>query len=355
MPTAQPPRHARRSCDAHRPRPAVWRRVLGVLAVLGASLAVTTTAAAGPARGPGARGRATGVLATTSPADRPASAGAPARVLLALGDSLASGYQPADGTTPPPIDPATGFRDQGYPHSYPADLAHTLGLGLVDLACPGETITSMSATPAQPACGATYRAELGATSQLGAARAYLARHRGLVRLVTIDIGANDVDGCLSLAHVDLACLGRARTAVSTELPRILGALRSALAVDDPGAHVVAMNYYDPLLAVAYQPGGVKGDADAALSVLLADGFNTLLAGVYHHAGVPMADVAGAFHTGQVAPALTYDGHVLPADVAYICRWTWMCPPSGSARPADIHPDDAGYTVIARTFARLVGQ
>jgi len=333
MPTVRTHRHTRRARRA---------AALGVLVAFLATTAATTAAS-----------RVVEGRAAHSRAPQAATAAATPHVLLALGDSLASGYQPMDGTTPPPVDPATGYRDQGYPHSYPADLAHVLGLGLVDLACPGETTTSMTSTPAQSGCAATYRAELGATSQLEAARAYLARHRGLVRLVTLDIGANDLDRCLSSAHVDLACLAHARATVSARLPRILGALRSALAVDDPSARIVAMNYYDPLLAVAYEPGGVTGDAEAALSVLLADGFNTLLADIYHRAGVPVANVAGAFHTGQVAPALTYAGRSLPADVAYVCHWTWMCPLTGSSRGADIHPDDAGYSVIARTFARLV--
>ena len=275
------------------------------------------------------------------------------RVLLALGDSLAAGYQPADGRKAPPTDPATGFPDQGYPGSYPADVARRLGLGLVDLACPGETTTSMSSTPAEPACATAYRGELGAASQLAAARSYLGRHRGEVSLVTLDIGANDVDACLSSASVDLACLARARTGISSRLPRILDSLRAALAVDDPGARLVAMNYYDPFLAAAYRPGGAKGAAEAALSVVVADGFNAILASIYHRYRVPVANVAGAFHTGTVIPLLSYGGRTLPADVAYVCRWTWMCPVSSNIDSADIHPDASGYSAIANAFEKIL--
>jgi hypothetical protein len=38
---------------------------------------------------------------------------------------------------------------------------------------------------------------------------------------------------------------------------------------------------------------------------------------------------------------------MPPNVAAICRWTWVCarPPRGPNK----HPDEAGYTVIARAF------
>ncbi len=275
------------------------------------------------------------------------------RVLLALGDSLAAGYQPTDGKKAPPTDPATGFPDQGYPGSYPADVARRLGFGLVDLGCPGETTTSMSSTPAEPACASAYRGELGASSQLAAARSYLGRHRGAVSLVTLDIGANDVDACLSPANVDLACLARARADISSRLPRILASIRAALAVDDPGARLVAMNYYDPFLAAAYRPGGAKGTAEAALSVVVADGLNAILTSIYHRDRVPVANVAGEFRTGTITPLLPYGGRALPADVAYVCRWTWMCPVSGSIDSADIHPDAAGYSAIATAFEKII--
>src|ERR1039458_256924 len=52
-----------------------------------------------------------------------ASAAVSPKVLLALGDSLAAGYQPTFGTSLPPIDSSSGYRDRGYPGSYAADVA----------------------------------------------------------------------------------------------------------------------------------------------------------------------------------------------------------------------------------------
>ena len=53
----------------------------------------------------------------------------------------------------------------------------------------------------------------------------------------------------------------------------------------------------------------------------------------------------AFQTTVFTPAL-------PLNVSLICAWTWMCapPPVGP----NIHPNAAGYWVIAGTFAKTIG-
>src|SRR5215472_5834825 len=60
------------------------------------------------------------------------------------------------------------------------------------------------------------------------------------------------------------------------------------------------------------------------------------------AGDPVADVTSAFSTSDFT---LVDG--IPLDVLRICQWTWMCasPPLGP----DIHPNTAGYGVIAQAF------
>ena len=64
---------------------------------------------------------ALGSGSASSRAGQAAASTAP-KYLLAVGDSLAAGYQPIDGVSLPPVDPGSGFRDQGYPGSYAADL-----------------------------------------------------------------------------------------------------------------------------------------------------------------------------------------------------------------------------------------
>jgi lysophospholipase L1-like esterase len=272
--------------------------------------------------------------------------------MLALGDSLAAGYQPTDGRNPPPVDPATGWPDQGYPHGYASDLAAAEHLELIDLGCPGETTTSYTTVPAQPECEKVYSGELGASNQQAAALAVLAAHLHEVRLVTFDLGANDLDACLSGTTVDAGCLFARSSAVLARLPHLLATIRAALERDDPGARLAAMDYYDPFLGLAEDPGGLKGTALATLSVGVLETFDASLRAIYAHAGAVVVDVSSAFQTGAVLPLTGYDGKQLPRDVALVCRWTYMCPApgtSGATASPDIHPNDAGYARIAAAF------
>jgi lysophospholipase L1-like esterase len=262
-----------------------------------------------------------------------AAAGAAAgtqRYYLALGDSLAAGVQPdASGASVP-----TG---QGYASDlYALYRLRAPGLRYENLACPGETTGTMLHG------GIPYCAyPLG--SQLAQAVTFLQTHR--VALVTLDIGANDVDSCVGAAGVDVACVGGGLAAASAELPQILTALRAAAG---PAVPIVAMSYYDPFLAAWLQ--GPAGQLLAQQSVQAATQFNQLLGGIYARFGVPVADVAGAFRTTDSTP-LPLVG--TPVDVAAVCALTWMCAPA--PRGPNIHANAVGYGVVAATFARTIGR
>lgn len=237
---------------------------------------------------------------------------------LALGDSLAFGYQPTHVT-------GQGYVDQLY-----ASLrVHDPRLTLTNLGCPGETSGSMLS-------GGKCRYPGGA-SQLDTAVAFLRGHHGRVSLITLDIGANDVDGCASASGLDLACVVRGLAGLAVDATRIVARLRQA----EPFARIVAMTYYDPFLA-AYLTGP-SGQALARESLTVSGVFNGLLTGVYRAAGFRIADVAGAFSTTDMS---TLTGGV-PLDVARICSWTWMCAPAPLG--PDIHANQQGYGVIARAF------
>ena len=281
------------------------------------------------------------------------SIGTSGEYLLALGDSLAAGYQPSDRSASPPVDPSTGFSDQGYPGGYAADLAAARHLSLVDLACPGETTTSMVGTPAKLRCETDYAAEFGASSQLSASLAFLARHKHEVALVSIDLGANDIEACTSHGAPDAGCVAKGAASAARELPTILGKLKRAIQTDDPGSLLVGMNYYDPFLGLEFSPGGPKASAAALLSLVVVQSYNQELAAVYGHAGVPVANVASAFASDRVLPLTTYASKRLPRNVALVCNWTWMCPLSATTGSPDIHPNTAGYGVVARAFEKVL--
>jgi lysophospholipase L1-like esterase len=279
-----------------------------------------------------------------------ASATSTPKVLLAVGDSLAAGYQPTDRSALPPIDSGSGFRDQGYPGSYAADLATSQSLSLVDLACPGETTASMLATPAQALCGDLYKAEFGVSSQIAAAESFLSRHRGRVGLVTLDIGANDLDHCVSATTVNTGCLESADVGAVKNLGRILTLLTASVHRFDPGTRIAAMDYYDPFLGLEFSPGGIKGDELALGSVVATKAFNAELNTTFNKFGVLAVDVASAFRVNALTPIVRFDGKMLPEDVASTCELTWMCP-SAAGASQDIHPNAAGYRLIAATFEK----
>jgi lysophospholipase L1-like esterase len=262
-----------------------------------------------------------------------------AEYYLSLGDSLAIGVQPDASGQSLPTD--EGFTDQLY-----AMLSrHDPDLVVHKLGCGGETTVTMVNGGI---CGydggdlVSYSSDVG--SQLDAATAFLAGHRGHVPLITIVIGANDVLNCLSLGAPDPidACVQQELPIVKQELTAIMAKLTAA----DPRATIVGMTYADVALgAWVFGPGA---QAFAIHSIAVDSAFRDVLAGVYHQAGARIADVFSAFETTDMTDQITLPGFgVVPEDVGLVCEWSWFCapPPQGP----NVHPNTTGYGVIARTF------
>ena len=287
------------------------------IAVAAAIVAAAVTACSGPASSPG-----------------PDRAGEPASYYLALGDSLSRGVQPdAAGVS---VETDHGYPDQLYAALRPRYPA----LRLVKLGCPGETTGTMIN-------GGICRYPGG--SQLAAAVAFLRAHRGHVVLVTLDIGANDTEDCGSLASLQAAsCLMSGIQGAVSRLSTIVTRLRAAAG---PGVRIAGMSYYLPALAEWLD--GTTGQAIARLSERLAAGYNDLLARAYTTSGARVADVFGAFDTGNFGDPVTVPGlGRLPRNVALVCQWTWACaiPPRGPNQ----HANQTGYGVIAGAFLHAAG-
>jgi len=104
-----------------------------------------------------------------------------------------------------------------------------------------------------------------------------------------------------------------------------------------------MNYYDPFLAAWLQ--GSAGQQLALQSADLLGQFNAVLGSFYGAFGVPVGDVAKAFHTNAFNATLFVPGlGKPPLNVALVCLWTWMCTPYPQG--PNIHPNAIGYEVIA---------
>jgi lysophospholipase L1-like esterase len=264
------------------------------------------------------------------PVSANAAAKVPATYYVALGDSLAQGVQPnAKGAS---VETPHGYPDQIYAtlhRSHPS-------LSLIKLGCPGETTVTMIN-------GGICHYPAG--SQLKAADAFLRQHRGQVRLVTIDIGANDPETCSGQPSFSqlAVCAVKGIPAAVTHLATIVKQLKAAAG---PGVRLVGMNYYLP--ALAEWRNGLSGHAVAWTAEKLAATFNALLGRVYKKHGIRVANVFGAFQTSD------FDDHgqALPRNVTLLCRWTWECaaPPRGPNQ----HANQAGYQVIARTFLHAAG-
>jgi lysophospholipase L1-like esterase len=237
---------------------------------------------------------------------------------LALGDSLAASAQP------------NGDFTHGYAEQVHAGLsADDSKLVLEKLGCSGESTSSFRFGSQPPtsvlSCGTPrfYKTVLYPKgTQLAEAVAFLEAHKGKVSLITIDLGANDLSRFDEQFNV-VSCLSEPQgcAAQSATMTANLAAILAALHAAAPTVPIVGMTYYN-----AYAP---------ALAAEVAE-LNAGLAATYAAAGVPVADVAGAFHN---------DDPLLSAHL--VCSWTWMC------SLGDVHPNTAGYAAIANAFLEVI--
>jgi lysophospholipase L1-like esterase len=234
---------------------------------------------------------------------------------LALGDSLAFGFQPNGDFT----------------HGYVTDLFNKLqeeGVNdVANLGCPGETSTTFinggCPVPNPP------------PPQLVSALFYLHTHAGKVSPVTLDIGANDVlhDTIPGTCTVNVPGFKADLKKLDTNLTQvILPQLKEALEVNGKvTGNIVMMNYYDPLQNIC--PNTVK--FTQTLNRHLADDVQNF------------GSIVNVFRS--------FGGAKTPNP--NICSYTWICTPPSSpvcVFPCpDIHPMNLGYSVIANTFADAI--
>jgi lysophospholipase L1-like esterase len=274
----------------------------------------------------------TGLVALAAPAQ---AGGPPKKVwYLAVGDSLSVGVQPgADGVNHPT---ANGYADQL--HQYLK--ATTPNLELKKLGC-AVTETSENMLKGPSDCRSQYKLKV----QLADAVAFLLLHRGSVKLVTIDIGANDLEICAGPTGINQDCVEGAFGDVAANLPKILKALRLAAG---PNVPIVGMNYYNPFLAAWLDPAFGPPFAEAANGILAS--FNGLLASIYGFYHVPVADVATAFDTDNFdlvsGPPSPFPFPV-PQNVLNVCFLTYMCP------GGNIHATTDGYGIITQAFLAVL--
>ena len=264
---------------------------------------------------------ALGGLATVGSSAAPATG----HIYLALGDSLAASYQPND-------DLRNGYAEQ----LFQLEQTRVANLRLHKLGCPGERTSTIDT---ERLC--SY--EEG--SQLDQAVAEL--EAGDVAFVTLQLGANDLMRCFDFdaGAFDHPCVDALLPKMSERLASIVQTLRAA----DPDVPIVGANYYDPLLALWTAPGFppelVRDTNDTWTAA------NDAIETTYEAAGIPVADLEGAFSTADFDTTVHARGWGdLPLNVARVCEWTYMCPETYGH---DIHPTTVGYAIVTRAWETAV--
>ena len=261
---------------------------------------------------------------TSTPVPSIPVAAARAPIYLSLGDSV-----PIWNGNLSFSNIITGYFQKDVPH-----------LELVNMACGGETTDSMMAGSTCAPGG----------SQLQNAVAFLRTHQGQVALVTIDIGGNDVVGCV-YASDPSACLTQRLVPMKENLSYILDALRLAAG---PNIPIVGMNLFDPVLGDWLGPGAPRALAlSAGLNGVTV--LNQAMDMDYGVADSPVADVQDAFHSKDMTHFVASKWGRVPVAVARACTLLDITCTKGHDENVGDDPDLAGAMVIAKAFEVTIGK
>jgi lysophospholipase L1-like esterase len=248
---------------------------------------------------------------------------------VSLGDSYAVGYQPTKGATP----------------GYATYVAKHTGLTLANFGCAGATTTSLLASVGCPvvlphtAGGMPYPT----TTQLAAATAFIAAHKGHIGLITVSIGGNDVVPCARASN-PITCVTTAVTTIKTNVTSIASQLRAAAGAKVP---IIGSTYPDVILGIYVYPTNPGSTGAINLANLSIVAFKSLINPALSKsyatslgAFVDVTKATGAY-TSLKRMVHTRAYGTIPFPVASVCTFTWFC------AKGDIHPMNQGYTLIGK--------
>jgi lysophospholipase L1-like esterase len=247
--------------------------------------------------------------AASSPA--PGAVQAPKRYYLALGDSIAYGFQP----TKPNARPSS---IRGYVDVFAARLRKlSPGIQVVNYGCPGETSTTF-AQGRCPTLGEGVKLhDQYRGSQLNAAVSFLRAHPGQVSPITLTLWGAEL--------APLSAKGnRASGAIASFAPRFSAILRQ-LRTAAPAADIIVTGAWNPEANRLGQTTPLYRSVDAAIRRAAAG------------SRVRVVNMFAAFNgAGNVG-----------AQKARLCKLTFAC-------RTDPHPNDAGYRAMANAFMAASG-
>ena len=267
----------------------------------------------------------------------------PTPYYLSLGDSYSIGYQPnapGGGGTP----------------GYTGYVAGKLKMNLENFGCGGATTSSILSSVGCGDPAATDAVAYPTTTQEQAAISFIETpaNAGLVKLVTVSIGGNDITGCVSAGDQTAItdCVIANAAAAETNIETLVGDLRTALdSSGDTSARIIGITYPDVILGQWVNPGGSSAISLAELSVTAFDDlvnpdFKAAYASVANSSFVNVtqakykkAKQGDDTPLSQTTPLAPYGK--IPRAVWEICTITWYC------SEQNIHANTVGYEFIGK--------
>lgn len=245
----------------------------------------------------------------------PANAAAQ-RYHLALGDSLAYGFQSFKFGQPPSAF-QTGYADL---------LADRVEHGqrspeLVNYGCVGEsTGTFVNGTCPWTAAGLPLH-DTYSGPQLDAAIEFLRSHRGRVDVITLSLWGNDANAFVASCNGNVQCIIDGAPAAIAQLAGNLESILQRLRTAAPDAQMVVIGAYDVNVGAFQLTGPIFRALNQAI-----------------------ADAARRTHAEFVDPMPIFDAD----NGAALCTYTLLC------RDGDAHPSDVGYAVLADLAQAALG-
>jgi lysophospholipase L1-like esterase len=233
---------------------------------------------------------------------------APTAYYLALGDSIAYGYDPGKRSRPSPSD-------TGYVDPFAAQLRKlSPKIAVVNYGCPGESTVTFTRGGCPSLRDGVKLHDPYRGAQLKAALSFLEAHRGKVSPISLTLWGNDL--------APLTAKGKqapkAIAAFASRLDSILEQLRSAA----PKAEIIVTGAWNPEVDQVKKTQPLYRSLDAAIRRTAAGS----------HARV--ANMFAVFNP--------------PANVRRVCALSYIC------SNGDPHPNGAGYKAMAEAFYAASG-
>jgi len=239
----------------------------------------------------------------------------PQSYYLALGDSMAYGFQP---TKAKPGARPSDF-DTGYVDVFAASLRKlSPKIEVVNYGCPGESAVTFARGGCQGLADGIKLHNAFRGSQLKAALSFLRAHPGKVSPITVTLWGADL--------FPLSARGKGASSATASFAARFNSILRQLRAAAPSAEIIVSGAWNPEADRLAQAEPLYRSVDAAIARVAAA------------SRARVANMFSAFNSGSVT-----------AQKARLCSITFYCSAKG-----DPHPNDAGYRTMAAAFMAASG-